>query len=211
MFANRALRSGGTYGDDWDLSEPNQLLRTSKVSKYCFLGYYFVNTYVYPSLKLRFSEKASKIWRNHPPFLTLGTVHLRRRQIFTIFYPYPPPVGRFFYYVLTIRRQIWPIFDPSPPKNADVLNGWSLCSKYHGKRQWISSYFWSGTLLSYIYAVYTLLHIAYIFRYRLCTCRYIIYILYIRGFQIDNYGHNVFQIDINLQNLTWQLSSTNKS
>ena len=26
----------------------------------------------------------------------------------------------------TIRWQIWPIFDPSPPRNADVLNGWSL-------------------------------------------------------------------------------------
>ena len=28
-----------------------------------------------------------------------------------------------------IRRwQIWPIFDPYPLKNADVLNGWSLSS-----------------------------------------------------------------------------------
>ena len=30
--------------------------------------------------------------------LQVGTIHLRRRQIFTIFDPYPPPVGSFFYY-----------------------------------------------------------------------------------------------------------------
>ena len=30
--------------------------------------------------------------------------------------------------------------------------------------------------------------------------------LYIRGFQIGNYGNNIFQIGINLQNLTWQLA-----
>ena len=49
-----------------------------------------------------------------------GTIHLRRRQIFTIFDPYPPlaSVGSFF---TTIRRQIWPIFDPSPPTNCRCL------------------------------------------------------------------------------------------
>ena len=41
-----------------------------------------------------------------------GTIHLRRRQIFTIFDPYPTTVGSFF---TTSRRQIWPIFDPYPP------------------------------------------------------------------------------------------------
>ena len=30
VFANRA---GGTHGDDWDLSQPNQLLQTSSFSK----------------------------------------------------------------------------------------------------------------------------------------------------------------------------------
>ena len=53
-----------------------------------------------------------------------GTIHLRRRRIFTIFDPYPPPVGSF---LLLICWQIRPNFDPSltlPPKNADVLNGW---------------------------------------------------------------------------------------
>ena len=44
----------------------------------------------------------------------LGTIHLRRRQIFTNFRPLPP-----------YRWQIWQIFDPSPLENTDVLNGWS--------------------------------------------------------------------------------------
>ena len=42
-----------------------------------------------------------------------GTIHLRRRQIFTNFRPLPPYRRQF---LCTIRRQIWPIFDPSPPK-----------------------------------------------------------------------------------------------
>ena len=45
--------------------------------------------------------------------ITLGTIHLRRRQIFTNFWPLPPYRRQFF---STIRRQIWQIFDPSPPK-----------------------------------------------------------------------------------------------
>ena len=56
-----------------------------------------------------------------------GTIHLRRWQIFMIFYPYPPPVGSFF---TTIRQQIGTIFDPSPLEYADVLNGWSPSQKY---------------------------------------------------------------------------------
>ena len=44
--------------------------------------------------------------------LQVGTIHLRRRQIFTTFDPYPPPVGKFAQFLT-----------PSPPKNADVLNG----------------------------------------------------------------------------------------
>ena len=43
----------------------------------------------------------------------LGTIHLRRRQIFTLFWPLPPYHRQFF---STIRRQIWQIFDPSPPR-----------------------------------------------------------------------------------------------
>ena len=43
-----------------------------------------------------------------------GTIHLRRWQIFTIFDPYPPPVG-------SCLLQS----DPTPLKNSDVLNGWS--------------------------------------------------------------------------------------
>ena len=53
----------------------------------------------------------------------LETIHLRRRQIYTIYDPYRPPSAVIF---TTIRRHIWPIFDPSPLKDADVLNGWSL-------------------------------------------------------------------------------------
>ena len=40
----------------------------------------------------------------------LGTIHLGRRQIFTILNP--TPSRRQF--STTIRLQIWPIFDPSP-------------------------------------------------------------------------------------------------
>ena len=53
----------------------------------------------------------------------LGTIHLRCQQIFTIVYPYSPPLAFF----TTIHLQIWPLFDPSPPKqqqNADALNEW---------------------------------------------------------------------------------------
>ena len=42
----------------------------------------------------------------------LGTIHLRRWQFFTLFWPLPPYCRQFF---STIRRQIWQIFDPSPP------------------------------------------------------------------------------------------------
>ena len=52
----------------------------------------------------------------------LGTIHLRRRQIFTLFWPLPPYHRQFF---TTIRRQIWQIFDPSPLKNTEILNAWS--------------------------------------------------------------------------------------
>ena len=49
----------------------------------------------------------------------LGTIHLRRQQIFHDFWPLPPYRRQFF---TTIRRQIWQIFDPSPPsKKADIL------------------------------------------------------------------------------------------
>ena len=48
----------------------------------------------------------------------LGTIHLRHRQIFMIFDPYPPPVSKFDQ-----------LATPSPIENADVLNGWSLMLK----------------------------------------------------------------------------------
>ena len=49
---------------------------------------------------------------------TQGIIHLRRRQIFTIFDPYPPSRWQFF---TTVFRQIWPIFDPFPPKQCRRL------------------------------------------------------------------------------------------
>ena len=45
-------------------------------------------------------------------------IHLRRRQIFMIFDPYPPPPAVFF---TTIRQQILPIFDTFPPKECRHL------------------------------------------------------------------------------------------
>ena len=53
----------------------------------------------------------------------LGTIHLRRRQIFYTFLTLTPLPSAVF---CTIRRQIWQLFDPSPLEHADVLNGWSL-------------------------------------------------------------------------------------
>ena len=55
-----------------------------------------------------------------------GTIHLRRRQFFTIFDPLPPCVGSLL--LLSIDK-----FDQfltlSPLQIADVVNGWSLfCS-----------------------------------------------------------------------------------
>ena len=38
-----------------------------------------------------------------------------------------PPYRRQFF--TTIHQQIWQIFAPPPLRNADVLNGWSLCAK----------------------------------------------------------------------------------
>ena len=53
--------------------------------------------------------------------IRLGTIHLRRRQIFTSFDPYP--LRRQFF--TTICRQIWQVLDPFSLQNADVLDGWS--------------------------------------------------------------------------------------
>ena len=44
---------------------------------------------------------------------SFGTIHLRRRQFFTNFWPLPSYNRQFF---SVIRRQIWQIFDPSSPK-----------------------------------------------------------------------------------------------
>ena len=50
--------------------------------------------------------------------MSLGTIHLRRRQFFYNFRPLPPLRRQFF---TTIRRQIWQIFNPSPPKKCRRL------------------------------------------------------------------------------------------
>ena len=68
-----------------------------------------------------------------------GTIHLRRRQILTIFDPYPPTIRipanclwrgfliLMYYDLLTIAT--WG--HPSPARHADVLNGWSPGCKQH--------------------------------------------------------------------------------
>ena len=66
--------------------------------------------------------------------LTLGTIHLRRRQIFTIFDPYPPTIGipakclwrGFLILTYCDLSTIGTWGHPSPLRHADVLNGWSL-------------------------------------------------------------------------------------
>ena len=55
--------------------------------------------------------------KNSQQFL-IGTIRLRRRQIFHDFGPLPPYRRQFF---TTIRRQIWQIFDPSPPNKCRRL------------------------------------------------------------------------------------------
>ena len=52
----------------------------------------------------------------------LGTIHLRRWQIFTILDPYPLPFGSFL--LLSVGK--FGKFLTPPPKNANVLNQWSL-------------------------------------------------------------------------------------
>ena len=61
--------------------------------------------------------------------LMLGTIHLRRRQIFTIFDPYPPTVGSFL--VLSVGK-FGKFLTPPPLRHADVLNGWSLTLSQSG-------------------------------------------------------------------------------
>ena len=59
------------------------------------------------------SANFNKCWITHWVFdFPLGTIHLRRRQIFTIFDPYPPPIG--------IRRHFSKM-TPSPPKKTSAL------------------------------------------------------------------------------------------
>ena len=48
----------------------------------------------------------------------LGTIHLRRRQIFTVFWPLTPYCRQFF---STIPWKIWQIFDPSPLRHAGPI------------------------------------------------------------------------------------------
>ena len=65
----------------------------------------------------------------------LGTIHLRRWQIFTIFDPYPPTIGIpakcFLWrgFLILMYCDLWTIGTwghPSPLRQADVLNGWFL-------------------------------------------------------------------------------------
>ena len=74
----------------------------------------------------------------------LGTIHLRRRQIFHNFWPLPPYGRQFF---TTIRRQIWQIFDPSPPKQCRHLK-WMVpnCSK-NSKQCHLYSEIWQKFVL----------------------------------------------------------------
>ena len=73
------------------------------------------------------------ISRGGLPFI-LGTIHLRRRQIFTIFDPYPPTIGipakclwrGFLILMYCDLLTIGTWGHPSPLRHADVLNGWSL-------------------------------------------------------------------------------------
>ena len=67
--------------------------------------------------------------------MTLGTIHLRRRQIFTIFDPYPPTIGipyeGDFLSLCTVNFGPSAHGDTPPPqRHADVLNGWSLREIY---------------------------------------------------------------------------------
>ena len=57
--------------------------------------------------------------------LYIGTIHLRRRQIFTIFDPYPLLRG-FLILMYCDLRTIGTLGYPSPLRHADVLNEWSL-------------------------------------------------------------------------------------
>jgi hypothetical protein len=61
----------------------------------------------------------------HASIAILGTIHLRRRQIFTIFYPYPTPSAVFYYYPSANLTNFLPL-PPPPLQIADILNGWSL-------------------------------------------------------------------------------------
>ena len=62
-----------------------------------------------------------------------GTIHLRRRQIFTIFDPYPPTIGipakcfwrGFLILMYCDFSTISTWGHPSPIRHADILNGWS--------------------------------------------------------------------------------------
>ena len=56
-----------------------------------------------------------------------GTIHLRRRQIITLFDPYPPTVGSFI--VLSVGK-FGKFLTPPPLRHADVLNGWSLMQNH---------------------------------------------------------------------------------
>ena len=68
---------------------------------------YLYSFKVSPIQSILLNGKETTIWKEK----NRGTIHIRRRQIFTIVDPYPPTLDSFF---TTIRLQIWPIFDPSP-------------------------------------------------------------------------------------------------
>ena len=66
--------------------------------------------------------------------LRKGTIYSKRRQIFTIFYPYSPTVGSNL--ILSVGK-FGQFLNPPPLRSADVLNGWfqSYNSLPHGSEQ----------------------------------------------------------------------------
>ena len=92
-----------------------------------------------------FVSKVKNIWFSycvsaHNRNFVFGTIHLRRRQIFTIFDPYLPTIGipakclwrGFLIHMYCDLLTIGTWGQPSPLRHADVLNGWSL--------SWFSGY-----------------------------------------------------------------------
>ena len=90
-----------------------------------------VSTYLNPIMPggwLGFGVASSGTCPTPASTLTIASVRnlrdhpLKSAQIFTIFDPYPSPVGSFYYYPSATMTN----FLPLDLQNSDVLNGWSL-------------------------------------------------------------------------------------